>query len=110
MTTAEGCIEHITLLKQKMHQFPRCPDRTYRGGVKPITSPVCIAALQVQIGTWGIANFGDTRNIDAQNGQTYQVYTMTKDGFMLLVMRLQQAAKWRATRRVAKRAPVPWQQ
>lgn len=37
-------------------------------------------------GEWGIANFGHTPTIDAQNGQLYDCYRMTKDGFMLLVM------------------------
>lgn len=37
-------------------------------------------------GEWGLANFGHTPTVDAQNGQTYDCYQMTKDGFMLLVM------------------------
>lgn len=45
-----------------------------------------IAALRKQTGEWGIANFGDTPYTDPQNGQIYQAYNMTKDGFMLLVM------------------------
>lgn len=43
-------------------------------------------ALQAQTGEWGVANFGETSHIDPQNGQHYQRITMTKDGFMLLVM------------------------
>jgi Rha family phage regulatory protein len=44
------------------------------------------SALRKQTGEWGIANFGATSHVDAQNGQTYQRITMSKDGFMLLVM------------------------
>ncbi|MFZ3286564.1 MAG: Rha family transcriptional regulator [Telluria sp.] len=43
-------------------------------------------ALQRETGEWGIANFGATTHTDPQNGQAYQRITMTKDGFMLLVM------------------------
>lgn len=33
-----------------------------------------------------VANFGDTPYVHPQNGQTYKMYTMTKDGFSFLVM------------------------
>ena len=33
-----------------------------------------------------VANFGDTPYIHPQNGQTYKMYEMTKDGFSFLVM------------------------
>lgn len=46
-----------------------------------------IAHLLEKTGAWGAANFGRTPYVDPQNGQTYAVYRMTKDGFMLLVMR-----------------------
>ena len=43
-------------------------------------------ALRKQTGAWGVANFGETQHIDPQNGQSYRRMTITKDGFMLLVM------------------------
>lgn len=33
-----------------------------------------------------VANFGDTPYVNPQNGQTYRMYEMTKDGFSFLVM------------------------
>ena len=33
-----------------------------------------------------VANFGETPDIHPQNGQTYRMYEMTKDGFSFLVM------------------------
>nr|DAQ41615.1 MAG TPA: regulatory protein [Caudoviricetes sp.] len=33
-----------------------------------------------------VANFGDTPYVNPQNGQTYKMYSMTKDGFVFLVM------------------------
>jgi Rha family phage regulatory protein len=45
-----------------------------------------ISTLRAATGEWGVANFGETSSIDAQNGQAYYGYQMTKDGFMLLVM------------------------
>ena len=33
-----------------------------------------------------VANFGETPYIHPQNGQTYRMYEMTKDGFSFLVM------------------------
>ena len=33
-----------------------------------------------------VANFGETPYVHPQNGQTYKMYTMTKDGFSFLVM------------------------
>jgi Rha family phage regulatory protein len=36
--------------------------------------------------TFRVANFGDTPYINPQNGQTYKMYVMTKDGFTFLVM------------------------
>lgn len=35
---------------------------------------------------WGIANFGKTPYTDPQNGQKYQAYNMTRDGFTMLAM------------------------
>ncbi|MFE3836936.1 Rha family transcriptional regulator [Pseudogemmobacter sonorensis] len=35
---------------------------------------------------WGMRNFAQTPYVDAQNGQTYQMYEMTRDGYSLLVM------------------------
>ena len=42
--------------------------------------------LMAQMPDGGVRNFAHTPVIDAQNGKTYDVYQMTKDGFMLLVM------------------------
>jgi Rha family phage regulatory protein len=35
---------------------------------------------------WGVTNFGQTPYVDDQNGQTYQMYEMTRDGYSMLVM------------------------
>lgn len=35
---------------------------------------------------WGVLNFEQTPYVDAQNGQTYQMYEMTRDGYSMLVM------------------------
>lgn len=35
---------------------------------------------------WGSLNFEETPYVDAQNGQTYQMYEMTRDGYSMLVM------------------------
>lgn len=35
---------------------------------------------------WGVLNFEETPYVDAQNGQTYQMYEMTRDGYSMLVM------------------------
>lgn len=35
---------------------------------------------------WGARNFAQTPYVDAQNGQTYQMYEMTRDGYSMLVM------------------------
>jgi Rha family phage regulatory protein len=35
---------------------------------------------------WGALNFEDTPYVDRQNGQTYQMYEMTRDGYSMLVM------------------------
>lgn len=35
---------------------------------------------------WGVPNFGETPYVDPQNGQTYQMYEMTRDGYSMLVM------------------------
>lgn len=35
---------------------------------------------------WGVSNFGQTPYVDPQNGQTYQMYEMTRDGYSMLVM------------------------
>ena len=37
-------------------------------------------------GSFRVANFGETPYIHPQNGQTYRMYEMTKDGFSFLVM------------------------
>lgn len=38
-------------------------------------------------GEWGMRNFAHTPYIDPQNGQSYPMFTMTKDGFTLLVQK-----------------------
>ncbi|ARO14439.1 antirepressor protein [Ketogulonicigenium robustum] len=35
---------------------------------------------------WGLLNFEQTPYVDAQNGQTYQMHEMTRDGYSMLVM------------------------
>lgn len=35
---------------------------------------------------WGVLNFEETPYVDPQNGQTYQMYEMTRDGYSMLVM------------------------
>ncbi|WP_282091344.1 phage regulatory protein/antirepressor Ant [Epibacterium ulvae] len=35
---------------------------------------------------WGMTNFGQTPYVDQQNGQTYQMYEITRDGYSMLVM------------------------
>lgn len=35
---------------------------------------------------WGVRNFAQTPYVDPQNGQTYQMYEMTRDGYSMLVM------------------------
>lgn len=35
---------------------------------------------------WGVLNFAHTPYVDPQNGQTYQMYEMTRDGYSMLVM------------------------
>lgn len=35
---------------------------------------------------WGSPNFGETPYVEATNGQTYQMYEMTRDGYSMLVM------------------------
>lgn len=35
---------------------------------------------------WGVLNFEETPYVDAQNGQPYQMYEMTRDGYSMLVM------------------------
>lgn len=35
---------------------------------------------------WGLLNFEETPYTDAQNGQTYRAYSVTRDGFTILVM------------------------
>lgn len=36
-------------------------------------------------GDWGMRNFAQTPYVDAQNGQSYQKFNMTKDGYLFLV-------------------------
>src|SRR5690606_8608081 len=38
-------------------------------------------------GEWGLRNFTETTYIDAQNGQTYPAFEMTKNGFVFLAQR-----------------------
>ena len=45
-----------------------------------------IRALIAANPEWGVPNFGETPYVDAQNGQTYQMYEMTRDGYSMLVM------------------------
>jgi len=68
----------------------------------------------------GLSKFGETRRTDAQNGQTYRTYEMTRDGFTLLAMGFTgaKALKWKLAyidafnameaelRRVATSAPA----
>ena len=35
---------------------------------------------------WGSPNFGETPYVEPSNGQTYQMYEMTRDGYSMLVM------------------------
>lgn len=35
---------------------------------------------------WGVLNFAQTPYVDQQNGQTYQMYEITRDGYSMLVM------------------------
>jgi len=46
---------------------------------------------------WGLLNFKQTPYVDAQNGQTYHMYEMTRDGFSMLVMGFtgKTAMKWK---------------
>lgn len=37
---------------------------------------------------WGLRNFADTPYTDPQNGQTYPMFTMTKNGYGFLVAKL----------------------
>jgi Rha family phage regulatory protein len=41
----------------------------------------------VEAGNWGVRNFTETPYIDEQNGQTYAMFTLTKDGFTFLVQK-----------------------
>lgn len=45
-----------------------------------------IRALIAANPEWGVPNFGETPYVDGQNGQTYQMYEMTRDGYSMLVM------------------------
>lgn len=45
-----------------------------------------INSLIAETGEWGIANFGDTLITNEQNGEQYQIYEITRDGFTLLAM------------------------
>jgi Rha family phage regulatory protein len=45
-----------------------------------------IRDLIAKTGAWGVSNFAHTPEANAQNGQSYDLYRITKDGFMLLVM------------------------
>ncbi|WP_206364080.1 phage regulatory protein/antirepressor Ant [Paenirhodobacter ferrireducens] len=35
---------------------------------------------------WGVLNFEEATYVDAQNGQTYHMYELTRDGYSMLVM------------------------
>ena len=41
-----------------------------------------------EAGPWGLLNFKETHYIDAQNGQQYEMFTMTKEGYQFLVGRM----------------------
>lgn len=41
----------------------------------------------IEAGEWGVLNFKETPYIDEQNGQTYSMFTVTKDGFTFLVQK-----------------------
>lgn len=45
-----------------------------------------IRALIAANPEWGVLNFEEAPYVDAQNGQTYQMYEMTRDGYSMLVM------------------------
>ncbi|WP_434286315.1 Rha family transcriptional regulator [Celeribacter sp. SCSIO 80788] len=45
-----------------------------------------IKNLIEQEAEWGARNFAQTPYVDGQNGQTYQMYEMTRDGYSMLVM------------------------
>lgn len=45
-----------------------------------------IRNLIADAGQWGVLNFEETPYVDPQNGQSYQTYDMTRDGFSLLAM------------------------
>ncbi|RUP26774.1 MAG: hypothetical protein EKK45_15475, partial [Curvibacter sp.] len=39
----------------------------------------------VEAGEWGVRNFAETQGVNPQNGQSYPVFTMTKDGYQFVV-------------------------
>lgn len=41
-----------------------------------------------EAGAWGLLNFKQALYVDPQNGQTYPMFTMTKDGYQFLVAKL----------------------
>jgi Rha family phage regulatory protein len=41
-----------------------------------------------EAGEWGVRNFAETLHTSAQNGQTYPMFVMTKDGYQFLVGRM----------------------
>lgn len=41
-----------------------------------------------EAGAWGLLNFKEAHYIDAQNGQQYEMFTMTKEGYQFLVGRM----------------------
>ncbi|OBU85870.1 Rha family transcriptional regulator [Chromobacterium subtsugae] len=45
-----------------------------------------VRQLAAESGAWGLLNFEEATYLDEQNGQRYDCYQMTKDGFVLLVM------------------------
>lgn len=42
----------------------------------------------VEAGAWGLLNFKEAQYIDSQNGQQYDMFTMTKEGYQFLVGRM----------------------
>lgn len=64
--------------------------RLHRDVLKAIRNLECSA-------DFGMRNFAQTPYVDPQNGQTYQMYEMTRDGFTFLVMGFtgKNAAEWK---------------
>lgn len=67
----------VTTSKNVAEVFEKRHDDVLRAIRKRIT----------EAGEWGVRNFTDTPYIDEQNGQTYSMFTLTKDGFTFLVQK-----------------------